>query len=127
MALYGLAIIIFLPTIGPFALSIIFKGLELSWILLLPFAFHFTTSAWAHATSSLLIGVGQVRRVAIISLVETVVLFGISWLGLSLFGLPGLFAGMAFVTAAISCWMFPVALKRKIHEEPAQATAATTP
>jgi len=127
VALYGLAIIIFLPTIGPFALSIIFKGLELSWILLLPFAFHFTTSAWAHATSSLLIGVGQVRRVAIISLVETVVLFGISWLGLSLFGLPGLFAGMAFVTAAISCWMFPVALKRKIHEEPAQATAATTP
>lgn len=128
VAVYGLGVILTLPVIGPWLLSLLFgKSLDIGWFILLPFAFHFTTSAWSHANNALLIGVSMLRRAAVISLVETFVLLACSWVGMAHFGLTGLFAGMAVATAAISCWMFPLILKRKIDEIQKPTTNSITP
>lgn len=128
VAAYGLGVVLTLPLIGPTLLSLLFgKGLDIGWVILLPFALHFAISAWGHANNALLIGVGLLRRAAVISLVETFVVLACSWIGMAFFGLGGLFAGMAIAITAISSWMFPLMLKGRIQEIKKPTTIPLSP
>lgn len=113
---YSLAVIIFLPTLGHFILGLIFgKEFEVGWQELLPFSIYFAVSAWTHTNNSLLIGMGLVKRAAIFSLIETLVLIVPAAIGIAFFGMPGLFSGMAITMIALTGWIFPTLLVKKVR------------
>jgi O-antigen/teichoic acid export membrane protein len=120
---YSLGVLIFLPLLGPYVLGIIFgEDFDLGWKVLLPFAFYFATSSWGHTNNALLIGVGLVKRAAVFSLAETLLLILPAALGLAWMGLPGLFGGMAVTMIAVTTWLFPLMLVQRIRSHSQQSS-----
>jgi O-antigen/teichoic acid export membrane protein len=112
------AALVGLPLVGTIILPLIFGAdFQVTWQLLLAFAIYFAASSWGHTNNALLIGVGLVKRAAVFSLLETSLLLLPAALGIYFFGLPGLFAGMALAMIAITGWLFPLMLIKRIRTQ----------
>ena len=105
-----------LPLLGTFILPFIYgSDFDARWELLFAFAIYFAVSSWGHTNNSLLIGVGLVKRAAVFSLLETSLLLIPVTIGIYLFDLVGVFGGMAIAMFAITGWLFPLLLIRRIR------------
>lgn len=124
---YSLAVIIFLPTLGHFLLGLIYgEEFNVGWQTLLPFALYFAISAWSHTNNALLIGMGMVKRAAALSLVETLILIVPAAIGIAYYGIAGLFAGMALTLLALTGWLFPSILIKRIRHLAARFNSIET-
>lgn len=113
---YALASLIALPLLGALILPLIFGSeYPFGWQELLGFAIYFAISSWGHTNNALLIGVGLVKRAAVISLIETSIILIPAAFGVSFFGLTGLFIGMAAAMLAVTGWLFPSMLLNRIR------------
>lgn len=99
-------------TILPFLYG---ESFQPSLLLLLAFSIYFAISAWGHVNNMVLIGLGLVKKAAVISLIETLILLIPATVGMIYWGLPGLFAGMFTTMLAITAWLFPRMMIQKIR------------
>lgn len=110
------AVLLALPLLGTFILPLIFGSeFQVTWQILLTFAIYFAIASWGHTNSSLLIGVGLVKKAAAFSLLETGILFLLAAIGIWLGGLMGLFLGMAAAMFAVTGWLFPLMLLTRLR------------
>ena len=123
---YTAAGVIGLTLLGP-TLIPIWMGpeIEITWLVLLPFSLYFLTHAWSHVNQTMLIGVGMVRSVAIFSLIETLLLLIPVYILTKPYALSGMFSGMFFTMLAMTAWIFPMLLLRKLKQSEADPSEAS--
>lgn len=116
---YGAAAVVGLTLAGPHLLPLwMGDEFEAGWSLLLPFSLYYLLSSWGHTNHSLLVGVGLVKRSAVYALIESLALLWPAYFGMAMFGLPGLFGGMALAMLAITGWIFPRMFLRQLEGNP---------
>ncbi len=98
-----------LVLIGPWAIEL-WLGKDFAGIsrtLLACYGFYFIAHVWRHLNHALMIGTGQVARMARIQIVESALLAVIAYLALSHGTMAVMLAVMALVILSITGWMLP--------------------
>jgi hypothetical protein len=62
---------------------------------------------WRHLNHTLMIGTGQVGRLARVQLLESALVALAAWVGLAQWGIGGLLISMAVVMTLITGWVLP--------------------
>ncbi|MDP0489988.1 MAG: lipopolysaccharide biosynthesis protein [Verrucomicrobiota bacterium JB023] len=107
-----------LTFLGPLILPLVFGDeFPINRDILFAFSLYFLGASWGHTNHSILVGLGLVRRSATISIIETAILPVLAFFGIAWFSLPGLFEGMALAMFAVSAWIFPLMLLRRVKEK----------
>lgn len=113
---YSLAAVVGLTFFGSTAMHLwMGPDFAVDWILMLPFGLFFAAKAWGHTIHSMLIGVGLVKQSAIYVLLESCVLLVPVYFGMTLFGLAGVFGGMALTLFGITGWIFPLMFYKRLR------------
>lgn len=83
------------------------------------YALYFVAHVWRHLNHAMMIGTGQVKRLALIQIFETTVMTAVVWLSLRSGGLGVMLLAMTGTIVLTTGWMLPrkvwVALKGKDH------------
>lgn len=117
-----------LTLLGPTILPLLYgESFAPSLLLLAAFATYFAISAWGHVNNMVLIGLGLVKKAAVISLIETLLLLIPAGIGMSLWGLPGLFTGMFGTMLCITVWLFPKMILKKLKSESKAPSSPASP
>ncbi|GAA5483900.1 hypothetical protein Hsar01_03134 [Haloferula sargassicola] len=105
-------------TVGPWVLKLWlgeeFAGLPRS--LMGAFALYFAAHTWRHLNHVLMIGTGQVRTLARVQLVETVLVAGGATAGLHFGGVPLMMATMGATILLVTGWLLPSKVRRALGE-----------
>ncbi|OYV03704.1 MAG: hypothetical protein CFE26_20765, partial [Verrucomicrobiales bacterium VVV1] len=98
-----------LVLVGPWAIEL-WLGKDFAGIsrtLLACYGLYFIAHVWRHLNHALMIGTGQVARMARIQIVESALLAVIAYLALSHGTMAVMLAAMALVILSITGWMLP--------------------
>jgi O-antigen/teichoic acid export membrane protein len=71
------------------------------------YAAYFVAHVWRHLNHTLMIGTGQVGRLARVQLLESALVALAAWVGLAQWGIGGLLISMAVVMTLITGWVLP--------------------
>jgi O-antigen/teichoic acid export membrane protein len=72
---------------------------------------YFAANVWRHLNHTLMIGTGQVGRLARVQLLESALVALAAWVGLSQGGIGGLLLGMAVVMILVTGWVLPLRVR----------------
>jgi O-antigen/teichoic acid export membrane protein len=98
-----------LVLIGPWALKI-WLGKEFGGIdraMLACYAVYFFVHVWRHLNHAMMIGIGEVKRLAVIQIFETAVMIGVVWFSLTYGSLQGMMLAMAVTMLSVTGWILP--------------------
>ena len=114
----GIAAILGLVTLGPWVFGI-WLGSEFSdtsrWLLGC-YGFYFAAHVWRHVHHSLMIGTGQVARLARIQLVETVLMAIIAYFALDAGGISMMLAAMGVIIMLVTGLWLPGLVAKSLKE-----------
>lgn len=80
------------------------------------FAFYFSAHVWRHLNHSLMIGTGQVKRLARVQFLETAILIPAAWFALTHGGLGPMLLAMGVSIFAVTGWTLPRMVGRGLSE-----------
>ncbi len=105
-----------LVTLGPWLLPLWLgpKAEVLTRPILLAYAGYFLLFAWRHVHHMLLVGLGQVRLVARVQLLESALILATAWLGMTHGGLATVLLAMTLTLAALTGWWLPWLVRRQM-------------
>lgn len=95
------------------------KAEALSRPVLICYALYLFAYIWRHANHMLLVGLGKVRLMAAVQVVESVLVLGAAWMGMSHGGLPELLLAMAIGIALVTGWCLPWLFNRDLRRSEA--------
>jgi O-antigen/teichoic acid export membrane protein len=102
-----------LVLLGPWMMGLwlgkAFEGTDRA--ILACYAFYFMAHVWRHLNHAMMIGTGQVKRLAAIQIGETLVMIGVVWLSLYYGSMPWMLLAMAVTIACGTGWILP----RQVH------------
>ncbi|BCX47072.1 hypothetical protein HAHE_09800 [Haloferula helveola] len=104
--------------IGPWGMHL-WLGDEFSAVgrpVLAAYAFYFAAHVWRHLNHALMIGTGQVQRLARVQFVETGVLAVAAYLALHFGGMTMMLLAMGGTIILITGWILPIQVRRKLRE-----------
>jgi len=114
---YTLAGVVGLTFLGPILIPLwMGPEFEINWMILLPFSLYFLARSWAHANQAMLIGVGMVRRSAVVALAETLLLLIPVYFFTKVYGLSGMYSAMFLTMLVFTAWIFPRMLLKRIRD-----------
>ncbi len=124
---YGAAVIVGMSVAGPFAIGLWLDDPDgYTRPLLAGFAFYFACMVWSHLNYIVLLGLRELRKTAIISTCEAVIVIACAYIGMRAFEMPGLFLGMGCAMLAITGWIFPILVRRNLAGMEAGGGAAVS-
>lgn len=89
--------------------------------VLVCYAFYFLAYVWRHANHMLLVGLGQVRILAVVQVIESALVLGAAWFGMHHGGLSEMLLFMAATIALVTGWCLPWLFHRDLrHAEAAR-------
>lgn len=119
---FGICSAIGLIVLGPWGLGVWlgdkFSGVERT--VLVAYAFYFAAHVWRHLNHALMIGVGQVKRLARVQFLETGVLAVAAWFALNSGGVGAMLVAMAVSIISITGWVLPRMVRRALGEGASQ-------
>jgi O-antigen/teichoic acid export membrane protein len=106
-----------LLAVGPWLLPLWVgpKAAALDRTVLAGYALYLLVYAWRHTHHMLLIGLGRVRLLAGVQLVESSLVLGAAWFGMHHGGLAPLLLAMAATIALVTGWSLPWILHRDLR------------
>lgn len=107
-----------LVLLGPWALGVwlgkSFAGTDRA--VLACYALYFMMHVWRHLNHAMMIGTGQVKRLALIQIGETLLMITVVWLSLAYGGLELMLLAMAITIALTSGWILPRKVWRALRD-----------
>lgn len=101
----GLGLVLFGPWLLPFWVGP--KAQSLDRGVLFCYAAYFLAYVWRHANHMLLVGLGKVRILAVVQIIESILVLGAAWIGMNHGGLSELLLAMAAAIALVTGWCLP--------------------
>ena len=103
--------------LGPWLLPRWFgdKATDLDRAMLTAFAVYFALYAWRHANHMLLVGMGRVKTLANIQLIESAMVLVAGWIGVQWKGTFGLLLAMSAAILAVTSWWLPLVFRRDLE------------
>jgi O-antigen/teichoic acid export membrane protein len=90
---------------------------DTSRVMFACFAFFFTAHVWRHLNHALMIGTGQVVRLAKVQFLETAILAVAAWFALNYGGLGAMLLAMGATIFGVTGWTLPRMVGRELREE----------
>jgi O-antigen/teichoic acid export membrane protein len=109
----GLGLIAFGPWLLPVWVGP--KAAELDRGVLVCYVLYFLAYVWRHANHMLLVGLGKVRILALVQIIESSLLLGAAWLGMNHGGLSEMLLAMAATIALVTGWCLPWLFHRDLR------------
>lgn len=99
-----------LAVLGPWVLPVWVgeKATALNRWVLAAYGFYFLAYAWRHANHMLLVGLGQVRTLAVVQVIESVLVLAAAWAGMHHGGLAALLLAMGITITLCTGWALPM-------------------
>jgi O-antigen/teichoic acid export membrane protein len=79
------------------------------------YAAYFTMHVWRHLNHTMMIGTGQVKRLAVIQIFETLVMIAVVWVSLSMGSLNLMLVAMSVTILLGTGWILPKLVYRALH------------
>lgn len=100
---------------GPWLLDVwLHRHIEITRTELAAFSISLGLGLWSLIHYTILAGSGRCRGLGILFGLETLLILILSFMGVRMLGLAGAFGGMAIGTAAVSTWLLPLLIRRRI-------------